>query len=81
MALARTVRRHRSTVERHDLADDTQAETQSSMTTRRRGVGLTESVEHERQHVRANPDAGVGHANLDSPVDAVQADGNQVVRS
>lgn len=61
-----------------DLSDDAEAEPQPSVTARRRGVGLTEAIEHEGQHLPSNPNAGVGHANPDPAVGAVQADGNEI---
>jgi hypothetical protein len=51
-------------VQLDEVAHDRQSESKSAVTPRRRAVGLTEALEHVRQELRLDPEAGVGHAQL-----------------
>ena len=49
----------------HELSCDGQAESQSSMGTRRAGLLLAEPIEDVRQEVRTNSLAGIGDDEID----------------
>ena len=62
----------RAAVQLDDVADDRQAQAEAAGLARRAGVGLAEPLEHERQELRLNADAGVADDDLDVRVDALE---------
>ena len=55
-----------------EVAHDRQAEAEAAGLARRSGVGLPEPIEHERQEILADADAGVADDDLDVRVDALE---------
>jgi hypothetical protein len=56
-------------VQLDDVLDDGEPEPKPAVRPRRGRVGLPKSVEHEWEHIAADPDPGVGDRELDRTVD------------
>ena len=60
-------------VQPHQIVDDRQTEPETTVSTRRRAVGLPEPIEHVRQKGGIDADAGVRDLDPDALVDARRA--------
>jgi hypothetical protein len=65
---------HAATMEFYELADDGEAEPESVMCSRRREVGLSESLEDMWQERRTDALARIDDAYLDAAVSTLQCD-------
>ena len=61
-------------MELDELLDDGEAQAEAAVHARRRGVLLPEALEHVREKIGPDADAGVRHADLDVGVDALEPD-------
>ena len=64
LVLAAALDAHRAAVQLDEVPDDRHAEAEAAVPAAHGAVGLPEPIEHERQELRRDADAGVGHLDL-----------------